>query len=44
MGVGAFGVDVDVAGAVGEHDGGLVIRADDGRVGVLRTTDGLTRG
>lgn len=30
--------------AVGERDGGLVIRADDGRVGLLRATDGLTRG
>jgi hypothetical protein len=30
--------------AVGEHDGGLVIRADDGRVGVLRSVDNLTRG
>lgn len=30
--------------AVGEHDGGLVIRSDDGRVGVLRTIDDLTRG
>jgi hypothetical protein len=30
--------------AVGEKDGGLVIRADDGRVGLLRATDGLTRG
>jgi hypothetical protein len=30
--------------AVGEHEGGLVIRADDGRVGVLRSTDDLTRG
>jgi hypothetical protein len=30
--------------AVGERDGGLVIRADDGRVGLLRATEGLTRG
>ncbi|RWZ51827.1 hypothetical protein ELQ90_06960 [Labedella phragmitis] len=30
--------------AVGERDGGLVIRADDGRVGLLRAVDGLTRG